>query len=97
MILWTLKSDLSEEEKVAVKAGIKEGLESLVGVIPGLLEVMVSTEGRLPSSTADVMLDCTLESPEALKAYSTHPAHLAMANTKVRPYTALRSCLDYEF
>lgn len=96
MILWTLKSDLSEEEKVAVKAGIKEGLESLVGVIPGLLEVMVSTEGRLPSSTADVMLDCTLESPEALKAYSTHPAHLAVANTKVRPYTALRSCLDYE-
>lgn len=97
MILWTLKSDLSEEEKVAVKARIKEGLESLVGVIPGLLEVMVSTEGRLPSSTADVMLDCTLESPEALKAYSTHPAHLAVANTKVRPYTALRSCLDYEF
>ena len=97
MILWTLKSDLSEEEKVAVKAGIKEGLESLVGVIPGLIEVIVSTEGRLPSSTADVMLDCTLESPEALKAYSTHPAHLAVANTKVRPYTALRSCLDYEF
>ena len=97
MILWTLKSDLSEEEKVAVKAGIKEGLESLVGVIPGLIEVIVSNEGRLPSSTADVMLDCTLESPEALKAYSTHPAHLAVANTKVRPYTALRSCLDYEF
>lgn len=97
MILWTLKSNLSEEEKVTVKAGIKEGLESLVGVIPGLLEVMVSTEGRLPSSTADVMLDCTLESPEALKAYATHPAHLAVANTKVRPYTALRSCLDYEF
>ena len=97
MILWTLKSDLSEEEKVAVKAGIKEGLESLVGVIPGLIEVIVSTEGRLPSSTADVMLDCTLESPEALKAYSTHPANLAVANTKVRPYTALRSCLDYEF
>lgn len=96
MILWTLKSDLSEEEKVAVKAGIKEGLESLVGVIPGLIEVMVSTEGRLPSSTADVMLNCTLESPEALKAYSTHPAHLAVANTMVRPYTALRSCLDYE-
>ena len=32
-----------------------------------------------------------------LKAYATHPAHLAVANTKVRPYSALRSCLDYEF
>ena len=97
IILWTLKEELSEEEKTAVKAGIKEGLESLVGVVPGLIEVIVSTEGRLPSSTADVMLDCTLESPEALKAYAAHPAHLAVANTKVRPYTALRSCLDYEF
>lgn len=97
IILWTLKSELSEEEKTAVKAGIKEGLESLAGVVPGLIEVMVSTEGRLPSSTADVMLECTFESPEALKAYSVHPAHLAVANTKVRPYTALRSCLDYEF
>ncbi len=97
IILWTLREELSEEEKTAVKAGIKEGLESLAGVVPGLIEVMVSTEGRLPSSTADVMLDCTLESPEALKAYAAHPAHLAVANTKVRPYTALRTCLDYEF
>lgn len=97
IILWTLKEELSEEEKTAVKAGIKEGVESLVGVVPGLIEVMISTEGRLPSSTADVMLDCTIESPEALKAYATHPAHLAVAKTKVRPYTALRSCLDYEF
>lgn len=97
IILWTLKSELSEEEKTAVKAGIKEGLESLVGKVPGLIEVMVQTEGRLASSTADVMLDCTLESPEALKGYSQHPAHLEVANTKVRPYTALRSCLDYEF
>lgn len=97
IILWTLKSGLSEDEKIAVKAGIKEGLESLAGKVPGLIEVMVQTEGRLPSSNADVMLDCTLESPEALKAYAVHPAHLEVANTKVRPYTAVRSCLDYEF
>lgn len=97
IILWTLKSELSEDEKIAIKAGIKEGLESLAGKVPGLIEVMVQTEGRLPSSNADVMLDCTLESPEALKAYAVHPAHLEVANTKVRPYTAVRSCLDYEF
>lgn len=27
IILWTLKEELSEEEKTAVKAGIKEGIE----------------------------------------------------------------------
>lgn len=96
IILWTLKSGLSETQKAEVKSGIKEGLEGLAGKVPGLLEVKVYTEGRLASSNADVMLDCTLESEEALKAYAVHPAHLEVANTKVRPYTAVRSCLDFE-
>lgn len=96
IILWTLKSGLSETQKAEVKSGIKEGLEGLAGKVPGLLEVKVHTEGRLASSNADVMLDCTLESEEALKAYAVHPAHLEVADTKVRPYTAVRSCLDFE-
>ena len=78
-----------------MKAGIKEGLESLVGVVPGLLEVNVQVDGRLLSSNADVMLDCTLESEEALKAYSVHPAHVVVADSKVRPFTSVRSCFDY--
>ena len=45
---------------------------------------------------ADVMLDSTLESEEALKDYAKHPEHLAVANRKVRPYTVQRSCLDFE-
>ncbi|MGM9767114.1 MAG: Dabb family protein [Candidatus Cryptobacteroides sp.] len=96
IILWTLKSELSEEEKKNVKAGIKEGLESLKGVVPGLVDVNVIIDGRLASSNADVMLDCTLESEDALKAYAVHPAHVAVADSKVRPYTAVRSCLDFE-
>ena len=96
IILWTLNPELSEEEKKIVKEGIKEGLEGLVGKVPGLIEVKVHTEGRLASSTADVMLDSSLESEEALKAYAKHPAHVAVADTKVRPYTVQRSCLDFE-
>ena len=42
------------------------------------------------------MLDSTLETEEALKAYAKHPAHVAVADTKVRPYTVQRSCLDFE-
>lgn len=96
IILWTLNPELSEEEKNAVKAGIKAGLQGLVGKVPGLLEVKVHTDGRLESSNADVMLDSTLESPEALKGYAKHPDHVAVADTKVRPYTVQRSCLDFE-
>lgn len=95
MILWKLKDELSAEEKQAVMAGIKEGLEGLAGQIPGLVDIRVQVE-KLPSSTADLMLDSTFESAEALRGYSSHPAHVAVANGKVRPYTAARSCLDFE-
>lgn len=96
IILWTLNPELSETENETVKAGIKEGLEGLLGKVPGLLDVKVNIHGRLASSNADIMLDSTLESEEALKAYAVHPEHVAVANTKVRPYTVLRSCLDFE-
>ena len=95
VFLWQLKDELSDAEKAAVKAGIKEGLEGLAGKIPGLVEVHVNING-LPSSTADLMLDTTFESAEALKGYSVHPAHVAVADGKVRPYTKARFCLDYE-
>ena len=35
VILWQLKDELSDAEKAAVKAGIKEGLEGLAGKVPG--------------------------------------------------------------
>ena len=95
IILWTLKDEFSAEEKENIKLGIKESLEELVGKIPGLLDVKVSIN-PLPSSSADLMLDSSFESEEALKNYATHPEHVAVADGKVRPYTKTRSCLDFE-
>src|SRR3712207_6606432 len=97
IILWTLNPELSDSEKEHVKTGIKAGLESLKGRIPGLTDIVVNIDGRLSTSNCDVMLDSTFESPEALNTYSQHPEHLAVANGKVRPYTVQRTCLDYEF
>lgn len=96
IILWNLNPELTAEEKVAVQRGIKEGLEGLVGKVPGLIDVKVNVDGILTSSNCDVMLDSTLESPEALKAYAVHPCHVEVADTKVRPYTVQRTCLDFE-
>ena len=95
IILWTLK-EMSEDEKNRVKADIKAGLEGLAGEIPGLLDIKVVTEGRLETSNADLMLDSSFESFEALKNYAVHPAHVKVADEKVRPFTASRSCLDFE-
>ena len=95
VILWQLKDELSAEEKSAVKAGIKEGLENLSGKIPGLVDIHVNIDA-LPSSNADLMLDTTFVDEAALKGYAVHPAHVAVADGKVRPYTAVRTCLDFE-
>ena len=92
VILWKLKDEVADKD--AVKAGIKEGLEGLKGKIPGLVDVMVRIEG-LASSNADAMPDTTFESEAALIGYRSHPAHVAVANAKVRPFTQNRLCLDY--
>lgn len=95
IILWNLKDEFSAAEKAEIKAGIKDGLESLAGKIPGLLDIKVYTDG-LESSNADLMLDSSFEDEAALKAYAIHPEHVHVADTKVRPFTSQRSCLDFE-
>lgn len=94
IILWTLKDELSDKEKMLVKDGIKKGLESLAGKIPGLLEIKVYTEG-LSGSNVDLMLDSSFTDEEALNGYAVHPEHVAVADGKVRPYTAVRNCFDF--
>ena len=95
IILWTIKEEYSTEEKNEIINGIKKGLESLYGKIPGLKAIKVNIS-PLASSTTEVMLDSCFENVEALKGYSVHPEHVAVANKFVRPYTKTRSCFDYE-
>ncbi len=95
VILWQLKDEYSKEESSRIKEGIKAGLEGLKGVIPGLLDIHVQTEG-LASSNADVMLDSSFEDEAALKEYGGHPEHVKVADGNVRPYMKSRVCMDFE-
>jgi len=95
MIIWNLKDEYTSEQKAQIKDEMKVALEALKGVVPGLVDIKVYID-PLETSTGDVMLDSTLESFEALKAYAVHPAHVEAADTKVRPFTASRSCMDFE-
>lgn len=94
VILWELKAEYSAEEKAVIKQNIKNALESLAGVIPGLISITVNING-LASSNADCMLDSVFADEAALQAYQQHPAHQEAANTKVRPFVAKRLCLDF--
>ncbi|MDD6797516.1 MAG: Dabb family protein [Bacteroides sp.] len=94
VILWKFKDELSDEEKKARAVDVKRGLEGLLGKIDGLTDIRVNID-KLSTSNADMMLDSTFVSEEALHAYAVHPEHVKVADTFVRPYTAVRMCLDY--
>ena len=79
VILWQLKDELSDAEKAAVKAGIKEGLEGLAGKVPGLVEAVSYT--HLPHGP---------ESGAAAEKWHGRPLH---AWTDRRKRSA-RSCPD---
>ena len=95
IILWQLSDSLTEEEKVKTAHNAKQNLEGLIGKIEGLTDICVIT-GKLAGSNADMMLDSTFTSEEALKNYSVNPAHAAVADTYVRPFIKSRSCINYE-
>ena len=94
IILWKLKSGMSDDEKKRISAGIREGLEGLAGVIPGLTSIRVRT--GYADSSADLMLDSTFADRQALESYRTDPRHNAVADRYVRPFVEVRLCLDYE-
>ena len=95
IILWQLREELPPEERAAIKANAKHNLEALQGQIDGLYEIRVITEA-LDASNADMMLDSTFLTEEALHNYSRDPRHTAVADTYVRPYVQHRSCINYK-
>ena len=95
IILWTLKSEYSAEEKEKIKKDIKNGLEALYGKIYGLTDIKVYTS-PLETSNVDLCLDSTFTDFDALKGYAVHPDHVWVAKNLVVPFTAERRCIDFE-
>jgi quinol monooxygenase YgiN len=87
-----LKDEYNTNE---VKKEMKNAIEALKGIVPGLLEIKLQIE-NLASSNADVMLYSVFENEAALKGYAVHPAHVKAADEKVRPFTAARMCIDFD-
>ncbi len=88
IVMW----NLTDKDKVAENGAImKQKLEALVGVVPGLLraEVGVGFNGY------DVALYTELEDRAALAVYADHPAHCKVKEF-VHSVICERVCCDYE-
>lgn len=95
IVMWNFKPEIKEEDKAGLAAKMAEELKGLVGQVPGLLTVEF-VSAPIPSSTHDIALVTTLEKAEDVAVYGSHPVHVAVADTFVRPYVCDRCCLDYE-
>ena len=91
IILWNFQEGRGSEED---KLKIKNGLEALKDKIPGIVEIEVMAK-PVTGSNADIMLNSTFESLEALNNYQVHEEHVKIA-TFVRSVTCNRMCMDYE-
>lgn len=94
VILWQLKDELTEKEKETIKNQIKEGLEKLKGIVPGLTDVTVYID-PLETSNADILLDSTVEDLNALNVYASHPEHVKVKDNIIVPNVKSRVCMDY--
>lgn len=94
IVLFKLKEDLPENEKLQVMTNFKNAIESLPAKIPFIREIEVGLN-KNTAETWDIALYSVFDSLEDVKAYSVHPDHVEaakiLANVKKD-----RSCVDYE-
>jgi hypothetical protein len=95
LVLWNLKDSALGDTKKNNALQIKEKLEALNGLIPGLLHLEVGLDFTEGTGNADVALYAELASPEALVAYQQHPAHLQVLPF-IKAVTSSRVAVDYE-
>ena len=72
IVMWKFRPEVKEEEKAGLKAAMKENLESLVGKVPGLVELKF-VDTPLDTSTHDMALVSTLEKAEDIAVYAHNP------------------------
>jgi hypothetical protein len=94
IVSWTLQAETPETRAAAIE-GMRERLEPLVGVIPGLQSLVVRGDIGQVDSNWDVVLVSEHDDAEALAAYQRHPDHVA-AGPFVRSVVRDKACVDYE-
>jgi hypothetical protein len=95
IVLWRLKESAHGGSKSENARLIKQRLESLRGIIPGLENIEVGIDFSKTEQSFDVALCAAFESRKALEDYQSHPAHQAVV-AFIREARTERCVVDYE-
>ena len=93
IVFWSLQETVQGRSKKENFALMKEKLEGLVGIVPGLRSAEVGFNNN--GGAFDVALLSEFDSKEALAAYRVHPAHLEVQKF-VHSVICDRAAVDFE-
>lgn len=96
IVMFKLIEFATAAEKTAKMTEIKDNLEALIHTIDILRMIRVDFNVN-PEETWDLILTTELDSLEDVKAYATHPDHVAVSKNYIAPVKADRACVDYEY
>jgi len=66
---------------------IRDGLASLVGVVPGLVDVLTRGDLGLKEGNGSLVFRMHFETSDDWRGYFGHPAHVAVSHELIQPFT----------
>lgn len=94
VVFFQLNKELNPEVKQNVMNQFRSAIEALPAEIKFIRSVHVYFNIN-PDENWDICLDSAFDSLDDVRAYSSHPAHVAAAGI-IKDYKIGRSCVDYE-
>ena len=96
IVWWTLKSEAEGRSAAENAELMKKAARGLIGKIPGLLSLDISSSVLNSSTTpVELVLHSTHIDEAALKGYAVHPLHLECGKL-MKAVAESRQALDYE-
>ena len=95
IVIFTLTSDDAQQREADIVA-VRERLQALVGVVPGLRSVVFEPDLGLIASHQDAVLVSEHDDNAALEGYQAHPGHIEAAGFIASVTGPSRAVVDHE-
>jgi hypothetical protein len=95
IVMWNFADHAADADKAANLALAADRLNALRGLVPGMLTLEVALPSEPLEHSYDLVLYSEFATGEDLRAYATHPDHVAVG-TFITQVRTERVCVDYE-
>lgn len=93
IVMWRFLSEVPMEQRPQKASELKQAIEGLRELIPGVLHLQVEL-APIGTSTHDLLLISRFTDQQALDNYQVDPRHVAVAQ-QVRQVLEHRACFDF--